>query len=61
MTDWADPDYLDGLCDDDRQELLAEGRHQRRYERQLSAHPDCRDPDHPGCWRCGDEDEDEEE
>jgi len=29
MTDWADPDYLDGLCDDDRQELLAEGRQRR--------------------------------
>ncbi len=42
---------------------------QKDYERELHAHPDCRDPDHPGCWRCepedfgigtGDDEEDDE-
>lgn len=27
----------------------------RRYSRALLAHPDCVDPDHPGCGDCDDE------
>lgn len=25
---------------------------QRQYESKLARHPDCRDPDHPGCEAC---------
>lgn len=32
--------------------LRAEVGAQRRYERQKSNHPDCRDPEHPGCQSC---------
>lgn len=37
---------------DDLAELRAEVRAQRRYLRAICAHPDCRDPDHPGCATC---------
>lgn len=40
-------------------ELRAEDAWQRRQSARLAAHPDCRDPDHPGCVHCRDEDEDE--
>ncbi|MDZ7789707.1 MAG: hypothetical protein U5L08_04285 [Xanthomonadales bacterium] len=43
--------------EDERAELRAETLHQRRYQRQLDAHPQCNDPDHPGCEQCEDEDE----
>jgi hypothetical protein len=33
---------------------------ERRYQRQLEAHPDCRDPDHPGCEVCKDCEVDDE-
>ena len=26
--------------------------HQRQYESALQKHPDCTDPDHPGCEEC---------
>lgn len=39
-------------------ELRAEREHERRHLRLLMRHPDCRDPDHPGCESCQ---EDEEE
>lgn len=36
--------------------------YQRRYSAHLSAHHDCRDPDHPGCELCdGSMDEEDEE
>lgn len=28
------------------------------YKRMLARHPDCRDPDHPGCQACMDDPED---
>lgn len=32
---------------------------ERRHMQQLVRHPDCRDPEHPGCTRCrGTEEED---
>lgn len=31
------------------------------YKRTLARHPDCRDPDHPGCPKCEDDEEDEED
>ena len=38
--------------DDEIQEGLAQRRIDRQHSRALSAHPDCRDPDHPGCESC---------
>lgn len=45
--------------DDERAELAAQARANKRYLNRLARHPDCRDPDHPGCSSCMDEDEDE--
>lgn len=45
---------------DDMLDLKYEAQWQRRYDGRLSAAPDCRDPDHPGCPECmPEEDEDE--
>jgi hypothetical protein len=51
MTDFDNDEY-------DRDELAAEDRAARRYRASLSAHPDCNDPDHPGCVHCEPEDDD---
>ena len=41
-------------------ELRREAIAMRWYQQKLASHPDCRDPDHPGCEKCmepeGDED-----
>lgn len=37
---------------DEMEELRAQAQAERRYQRMLTAHPDCRDPDHPGCESC---------
>ncbi len=29
----------------------------RRHDRELTRHPNCADPDHPGCWRCEEDEE----
>ncbi len=58
-----------GIYDHDNDDFFdewAEAAAQKEYERKLHAHPDCRDPDHPGCARCepeafGGYDEDEED
>lgn len=46
-------DYDD--FDADIAELRAQSRHQRRQLNALIRHGDCRDPDHPGCEYCEDE------
>ena len=33
-------------------ELAAEDQFKRNYHQKLMRHLDCRDPDHPGCERC---------
>ena len=33
-------------------ELMTEDEFKRRRQKALNRHPDCRDPDHPGCPRC---------
>jgi hypothetical protein len=38
-------------------EARAEALAQDRYLRALSRHPDCRDPDHPGCEDCCEEED----
>lgn len=45
-----DDDYDPGLL-----ELIAEDRAERRRRVALMDHPDCRDPDHPGCECCAEE------
>lgn len=49
---------------DDEEDILEkamrEASAKHLYERRLSQHPDCRDPDHPGCPHCQ-EDEDWED
>lgn len=44
-------DFLDFELD----ELRAEANAERRRRNALISHPDCRDPDHPGCQMCADE------
>lgn len=51
MNDWYDAD------DDYAEELRAEVRWQRRHQARLLRNPDCRDPDHPGCDNCADEED----
>jgi hypothetical protein len=40
------------------EELKAQDRFERNYSRALLRNPNCRDPDHPGCDMC-EEDEDD--
>ena len=53
---YRDPD----LAADDLADERAEAAFQRRHRNTLMRHPDCRDPDHPGCEACS-EDETEGE
>ena len=44
--------------DADVEDLKREVRSLKAYQEQLRLHPDCQDPDHPGCDACeGDYDE----
>ena len=54
IDNWHDAD------DDHREELLAEVRWQRHHQARLLRHPDSRDPDHPGCERCDNEEYDDD-
>lgn len=40
--------------DDELDDLLQQARFDRRHQADLARHPDCRDPDHPGCEACED-------
>ena len=53
----TDPDELAYL----RQEQLAANRYQRYHAAALARHPNCRDPDHPGCPRCEPDDFDQDQ
>lgn len=48
FSDYADADERDDILAD----LSAEDAAERRYQQLLAAHPDCNDPDHPGCSLC---------
>lgn len=50
---------IDDDYDDDLDDLRAEDRARKRHMYALMRNPDCRDPDHPGCELC-EENEDEE-
>ena len=44
--------------DDELEDLRAEARYARRHHNKLARHPNCQDPDHPGCEACeGDADD----
>lgn len=45
------------LDESDINYMRAEDLHRRRYQENLANHHDCRDPDHPGCELCEEEDE----
>ena len=55
MSTWTEDQIEEArfMADDDGCSTLA----RRRYQSQLWAHPDCRDPDHPGCDKCEDQDD----
>jgi hypothetical protein len=38
-------------------EMRAEDFYRRQYQLDLASHHDCRDPDHPGCELCEEENE----
>lgn len=40
-------------------EIRLEAMYLRRYNNQLLNHPDCRDPDHPTCELCDEENDDD--
>ena len=50
------PDYDYDDEDSEAEELAAERRANRRYRLALEKHPDCSDPDHPGCDQCDEND-----
>ena len=37
---------------DEEMEIFREEKFNRQVQARLVAHPDCRDPDHPGCAKC---------
>lgn len=41
----------------DANEMRWEDFHRRQYQLDLANHHDCRDPDHPGCELCKEENE----
>lgn len=47
--------------DDFEDDLRRDVRAGRRYRAKFLAHPDCRDPDHPGCEKCRDDEEGDDE
>jgi len=57
MTPDIDPNDIVFDFDWSEDVLAADREHRRRYEDRLRAHPDCSDPDHPGCEDCEEFDE----
>ena len=52
--------FNDDYEDPELEDLRAEDRARKRHQMQLMYHPDCRDPDHPGCEQCEENDDDSE-
>ncbi|MFI9652811.1 hypothetical protein [Guyparkeria halopsychrophila] len=47
-----------GIADDIADELheaRIDALAERQHDRELTRHPSCADPGHPGCWRCEEE------
>lgn len=49
------------LNEDEIDQMKAEDFHRRRYQSNLAAHPDCRDPAHEGCELCEEDEENDDE
>ena len=47
------------MDDLEAEELRSEAIAMRWHRQKLASHPDCRDPDHPGCVKCMDSDDDD--
>ena len=47
----------DDDADAELDSLRAQAAHDRKTHSRLLANPDCRDPDHPGCESCADDDD----
>ncbi len=45
------------IDDDEIYDLQEEVRVERKYHNELIRHPDCSDPDHPGCDDCWEQDD----
>lgn len=45
------------LDESDMNELAWKDFHRRQYQLNLASHHDCRDPDHPGCELCEEDEE----
>ena len=52
---------MNGLDEYDEYEFRWKAEFARIRRAQLNSHPDCRDPEHPGCERCCDSETDEQE
>lgn len=52
MSDEYDAEY-----EAEQAELAARQREHRRHIVKLTNNPNCRDPDHPGCENCAEDDE----
>ena len=42
-------------------DLRLQDQFERRKQQNYAAHPDCRDPDHPGCDKCNESDDDNDD
>lgn len=49
--------FEDEDIDDNELEQRAISQSERRRQAELARHPNCRDPDHPGCEYCMEDDE----
>jgi hypothetical protein len=54
---YEDYDDYDEMRRMDEDEYRREAQWKRKQQLRLIAHPDCRDPDHPGCEFCMETDE----
>jgi hypothetical protein len=53
--------HSDPLAEFHAHEDAQQAAWERRYNRRLAAHPNCADPDHPGCAGCDDDGDGQEE
>ena len=52
--------YFEDFEDDEKRDLHNQMLNQKRYQSHYFAHPECQDPDHPGCSNCEPEEYDNE-
>lgn len=50
----SNPHIVDDQADEEYEAAMAD-LYARRYSRELTRHPSCADPDHPGCPDCWEE------